>query len=120
MNKVMLEGRTGRDAEVKYTTGGKMVASTTIALSNDYKPKGSDEWVKKPATWLNLIAFGKPGEALSEVKKGAKLYIEGKIQNSEWTDKEGNKRIKTEILVLKVGKDEEYQNTDNDDSDAPF
>ena len=117
MNKVMLEGYIGRDPEIKFLVNGSSVANTTLATSNDYKPKGSGDWVKKPASWHNIVAFGKDAEALCTYIKGDKLAVEGKISYEEWTDKDGNKRTTTKIvcfgIVPKEGKTDEKNVTDD-------
>lgn len=125
MNKVQLEGRVGRDAEVRYLPNGKQVANITLATSNDYKPEGSEEWVKRPATWHNLVAFGPDADALATYGKGDKLSVEGKITVDDWTDKEGKKRQTTKILCFGVITKGAQPNTppkesEITDEDVPF
>jgi single-strand DNA-binding protein len=117
MNKVQLGGRLGADPEVKYLPDGKMVANVNIATSNDYKDK-KDEWVKRPASWHRLVAFGDVAEQLAKYAKGNKLEVEGKIIYRSWEDKEGNKRTTTEIQVWKItgtANDPAPQTEDNND-----
>ena len=108
MNRVILEGHAGKDAEVKFTPSGKMVCTFSLATSNDYKDKQTDEWIKQPPTWHNITSFGKVAEELADVKKGGKIKVQGKIQYRDWTDKQGNKRSITEILVFRVGEEEPF------------
>lgn len=102
MNKVQLEGRLGKDPEIKFMPSGKAVASVSLATSNDYKDKSSGEWITKPASWHNLVAFGTDADALAGYRKGDKLKVEGKIQYEEWTDKAGAKRLTTKIVCFGI------------------
>jgi len=95
-----LEGRAGRDAEVRYLPSGKTLVTATVCTSNDYLNKSSGEWVKRPGTWHNLVAFGNIG--LENVKKGDKIKVEGKINYREYEDKSGEKKKVTEIHVFSV------------------
>ena len=103
MNKAELMGYLGADPEVRYLPDGTMVCNASLATSNDYKPKGSDEWIKKPASWHRIVAFGDRGAPLSKLKKGDKVKVVGKIQYKEWTDKDGIKRVSTEIHAWGIG-----------------
>jgi len=99
VNKVFLLGRLGKDPEIRTTAGGMTVASFTVATSD--RVKGQDgQWTDK-TEWHNLVAFQRTAEIVRDyVKKGSKLYIEGKIQTRSWDDKEtGAKRYRTEIIV---------------------
>jgi single-strand DNA-binding protein len=97
VNKVILLGRLGKDPEVRYTQGGKAVASFSLATSESWK---DDKGEKKEKTeWHNIVMWGRLGEVAGEyLKKGHQAYIEGKIQTRAWEDKEGNKRYTTEIV----------------------
>ena len=98
-NKVTLLGNVGKDPEIRSTPSGVMVASFSIATS-DRQKDAQGNWQDK-TEWHNLKAFNRTAEIVRDyVKKGAKLYIEGKITTNTWDDKEsGQKRYKTEILV---------------------
>lgn len=99
VNKVTLLGNVGKDPEIRSTTGGNMVANLTLATSDNQKD-AQGNWQER-TEWHNLVAFKRTAEIVRDyVKKGSKLYIEGKITNRSWDDKEsGQKRYKTEILV---------------------
>jgi single-strand DNA-binding protein len=99
VNKVTLLGNVGKDPEIRSTAGGTMVASFSIATS-DRQKDAQGNWQDK-TEWHNLKAFNRTAEIVRDyVKKGAKLYIEGKLTTNTWDDKEsGQKRYKTEILV---------------------
>src|SRR5215475_777317 len=114
VNKVILIGNLGKDPEVKYTPSGTPVAKFSLATNESYKDKGG-QWQER-TEWHNIVAWQRLAEIVGEyVKKGSKLYIEGRIQTSSWDDKQtGEKKYRTEIvandLVLLSGRGE----TDNE------
>lgn len=99
VNKVILLGNVGKDPEIRSTPGGTMVASFTLATS-DRQKDAQGNWQDR-TEWHNLKAFNRTAEIIRDyVKKGSKLYVEGKITTNSWDDKEtGQKRYRTEILV---------------------
>jgi len=99
VNKVILLGNVGKDPEIRSTPGGTMVANFTLATSDRTKD-AQGNWQDR-TEWHNLVAFQRTAEIVRDyVKKGSKLYIEGKIQTRSWDDKEtGAKRYRTEIIV---------------------
>jgi single-strand DNA-binding protein len=99
VNKVILLGNVGKDPEIRSTAGGTMVANLTLATS-DRQKDAQGNWQDR-TEWHNLVAFTRTAEIIRDyVKKGSKLYIEGKIQTRSWDDKEsGQKRYRTEIIV---------------------
>lgn len=99
VNKVILIGNLGKDPEVKYTPSGVPVAKFSIATNERYKDKGG-EWQDR-TEWHNLVAFQRTAEIVGEyLKKGAKVYVEGRLQTSSWEDKQsGEKKYRTEIIV---------------------
>lgn len=102
LNRVMLLGRTGNDPEVRATGGGTLVASVSLATDERYKDATSN--TKTRTTWHNLVAFGRMAEIFRDyVRKGAQLYVEGRLQTDSWDDKQsGQKRYKTNIVVSDV------------------
>ena len=110
VNKVILVGNLGKDPEVKYTPSGVPVAKFSLATNERYKDKGG-EWQDR-TEWHNIVAWQRLAEIVGEyVKKGSKLYIEGRLQTSSWEDKQsGEKKYRTEIvaqdLVLLSGRGE--------------
>ena len=110
VNKVILLGNVGKDPEIRSTPGGMMVASFTLATS-DRQKDAQGNWQDR-TEWHNLKAFNRTAEIVRDyVKKGTKLYVEGKITTNSWDDKEsGQKRYKTEIIVFDLsllsGRDE--------------
>jgi single-strand DNA-binding protein len=99
VNKVTLLGNVGKDPEIRSTASGVIVASFSVATS-DRQKDAQGTWQDK-TEWHNLKAFNRTAEIVRDyVKKGAKLYIEGKITTNSWDDKEsGQKKYRTEILV---------------------
>lgn len=110
VNKVILLGNVGKDPETRSTAGGTLVANFTLATS-DRQKDAQGNWQDR-TEWHNLVAFTRLAEIVRDyVKKGSKLYVEGKIQTRSWDDKEtGAKRYRTEIIVndisLLSGRDE--------------
>ena len=110
VNRVILLGNVGKDPEIRSTGGGTMVANFTLATS-DRQKDAQGNWQDR-TEWHNLVAFTRLAEIVRDyVKKGSKLYVEGKIQTRSWDDKEtGAKRYRTEIVVndisLLSGRDE--------------
>ena len=99
VNKVILLGNVGKDPEIRSTGGGTMVANFTLATSDRFQdPQGN--WEDR-TEWHNLVDFKRTAEIVRDyVKKGSKLYIEGKIQTRSWEDKDTKaKRYRTEIIV---------------------
>jgi single-strand DNA-binding protein len=99
VNKVILLGNVGKDPEIRSTPGGTMVANLTLATSDRFQDQQGN-WQDR-TEWHNLVAFKRTAEIIRDyVKKGSKLYIEGKIQTRSWDDKEtGAKKYRTEIIV---------------------
>ncbi len=100
LNKVMLIGNLGQDAETRFTTNNLSVTSFSIATSNSYKGKDGN-WVNE-TTWHNVVSFNIPDFYKESLKKGKKFYVEGRIQKRDYTDKEGIKRYVTEIISEKL------------------
>lgn len=99
VNKVILIGTLGRDPEVKYTQSGTPVAKFSLATNERYKDKDGN-WQDR-TEWHNIVAWQRTAEILAEyVKKGDRLYVEGKLQTSSWDDKQtGEKKYRTEIVA---------------------
>jgi single-strand DNA-binding protein len=110
VNKVILIGNLGKDPEIKYTPQGTPVAKLTLATNERYKDK-SGEWQDR-TEWHNIVLWQRLAEIAGEyLKKGGKVYIEGRLQTRSWDDKQTNqKRYMTEIvandLVLLGGRGE--------------
>jgi single-strand DNA-binding protein len=98
VNKVILVGNVGKDPEIRFATAGNPVANFTLATSERFKDKSGE--FQERTEWHNLVAWQRLAEIVRDyVKKGSKLYIEGRIQTRSWDDKDGQKHYKTEIVV---------------------
>lgn len=99
VNKVILIGNLGKDPEVRYSPNGGAVANITLATSESWKDKNTGEQVDK-TEWHRVVFFRRLAEIAGEyLKKGSKVYIEGKLQTRKWQDKDGNDRYTTEIVA---------------------
>lgn len=99
VNKVILVGNLGSNPEVRYTPSGSAVASASLATSENWKDKQSGEAQEK-TEWHRLVFFNRLGEIAGEyLKKGSKVFVEGKLQTRKWQDKNGQDRYTTEIIV---------------------
>lgn len=98
LNKVMIIGNVGRDPETTYTQGGVAVTKITIATSETWNDKTSGE-KKEKTEWHRITFFGKQAETIGRyVSKGSQLYVEGKIQTSQY-EKDGITRYSTDIIA---------------------
>ena len=99
VNKVILLGNVGKDPEIRSTPSGTMVANFSLATSDRFQD-AQGNWQDR-TEWHNLVAFKRLAEIVRDyVKKGSKLFIEGKIQTRSWEDKDTKaKRYRTEIIV---------------------
>jgi single-strand DNA-binding protein len=100
VNKVILIGNLGRDPEVRYTPSGLAVANVTIATSESWKDKQSGE-MQERTEWHRVVFYQRLAEITGEyLKKGSKVYIEGKLRTTKWQDKTtGADRYTTEIVA---------------------
>jgi single-strand DNA-binding protein len=96
VNKVILVGNLGRDAELRYTPGGAAVATINMATTEVWNDKAGQRQEK--TEWHRVVLWGKTAESLNEyLTKGKQIYVEGRLQTRQWDDKDGNKRYTTEI-----------------------
>ncbi len=99
VNKVILVGNLGRDPEVRYSPNGQAVANVTLATSESWKDKNTGEKQEK-TEWHRIVFFGRLAEIVGEyLKKGAQIYVEGRLQTRKWQDKDGKDRYTTEIVA---------------------
>ena len=122
LNKVMLIGNLGRDAEMRHTPSGTAVSTLNLATTERWKDKDGEKQEK--TEWHRIIVWGKTAEALSQyLVKGKQILVEGRLQTRQWEDKEGATRYTTEIksdritLLGSGGKrDESDQRRGDDDA----
>lgn len=100
LNKIMLIGNLGNDAEHRFTTNNTSVSTFSIATSRGYKGKDGN-WVNE-TTWHNVVAYSLPDFYKEALKKGKKFYIEGRISKRDYTDKDGIKRYISEVISEKL------------------
>jgi len=100
LNKVMLIGNLGRDAETRFTTNNLSITNFSIATSRGYKDKDGN-W-QNETTWHNITGFNLSDYFKDNLKRGKKFYIEGRISKRDYNDKDGNKRTSTDIIVEKL------------------
>ena len=100
VNKVILIGNLGADPEVRRLQDGRPVANLRIATSESWRDKATGER-KDRTEWHNVVIFNENLGKIAEqyCKKGSKIYIEGQLQTREFTDKEGNQRKTTEVVL---------------------
>ena len=102
VNKVILVGNLGNDPEVRYANNGAAIANLSIATSESWKDKNTGEQQEK-TEWHRVVMFNRLGEIAGEyLRKGSKIYIEGKLQTRKWQDQSGQDRYSTEIVASEM------------------
>ena len=97
VNKVILVGNLGRDPEVRSFPNGDRVANVTIATTDRWKDKQSNE-MKEATEWHRAVFHGRLAEIVEQyLRKGSQVYVEGSLRTRKWTDKDGNEKYTTEI-----------------------
>lgn len=126
LNRIMLIGNLGRDAETRFTADNNLaITNFSIATTYGYKGKNGD-WVNE-TTWHRITGFNLSDFMKDNLKKGKKFYVEGRLTTREYTDKEGVKRYSTDIIAEKIipleasgiGKDEESSSGSVESAEAP-
>ena len=101
LNKAMIIGNLGRDPEMRYTPNGQAVTQFTVAVNRNYKD-ASGEW-KEETEWFRVVCWAALAERTAEyLRKGRKVYVEGRLQTRSWEDKDGQKRYTTELVASTV------------------
>lgn len=131
VNKVILLGHLGKDPDIRHLEGGITVASFSMATSENFRDKGTGE-KREQTEWHNVVMWRGLAESVekSELKKGDRVYLEGKIRTRQWQDKEGNKRSSVEIVADtftiitrkkdRVGEEMTSADTSGDSSEPTF
>lgn len=121
VNKVILLGHLGKDAETKFTPNGVARSTFTLATNRRWKDQQSGEW-KEITDWHNIVLW-RSENLTNYLQKGKQVYIEGRIENRSWDDKEGQKRYITEIvcdeLILLSGRGDSGGGSSADYSQQP-
>jgi single-strand DNA-binding protein len=97
VNKVILLGHLGRDAETKFTPGGAAVTRFSVATNRRWKDKDSGEW-KEETDWSNVVLWRSENLA-NYLTKGKQVYVEGRLQTRSYEDKDGKKVYSTEVIA---------------------
>ena len=98
LNKVMLIGRLGQDPELKYTPSGAAVANLSLATNQVWKDKDGN--TQEKTDWHRIVVWNKPAETVSQyMKKGSRIYIEGRLQTRSWQDQNGVTKYITEVVA---------------------
>jgi single-strand DNA-binding protein len=102
VNKVILIGNLGRDPEIRTTQDGTKIANFTVATSERWRDRGSGE-MQERTEWHRVVIFNERLVDVAErfLKKGAKVYLEGSLQTRKWTDKDGQEKYTTEVVLSK-------------------
>ena len=118
LNKAMIIGNLGRDPEMRYTPNGQAVTQFTVAVNRNFR--GQDgEW-QEETEWFRVVAWGQTGERAAEhLRKGGKVYVEGRIQTRQWEDQTGQKRYTTELIADRVTNLERRPREDGDPGFTP-
>ena len=99
VNKVIIVGNLGNDPEVRYSGNGSAIANISIATSESWKDKNTGQMQEK-TEWHRVVMFNRLGEIAGEyLRKGSKVYVEGKLQTRKWQDNSGQDRYTTEIVA---------------------
>ena len=101
LNKVIIIGNAGRDAELRYLANGTAQASFSVATSRNYK--GQDGNWQEQTEWFNVVAWAELAERISQtVTKGKQVYVEGRLQTRSWDNNEGVKQTRTEVVAQTI------------------
>jgi len=101
LNKAMIIGNLGRDPEMRYTPSGQAVTQFTVAVNRNFK--GQDGAWQEETEWFRVVAWGPLAERTAEyLRKGRKVYVEGRLQTRQWEDQSGAKRYTTELIAQTV------------------
>jgi len=117
LNKAMIIGNLGRDPEMRYTPSGQAVTQFTVAVNRNFKGQNG-EW-QEETEWFRVVVWGQQAERAAEyLRKGNKVYIEGRLQTRQWEDQTGAKRYTTELVANQVT-NLERRTRDESDEGAP-
>ena len=135
VNKVILIGNLGKDPETRYMQDGTQVCNISLAMSEKWVDKSGSK--NEKTEWINVVFYKKLAEIVNEyLKKGSKVYVEGKLETRKWVDKNGVERYTTQIIANEMrmlgGKKDSAESNDSSDqktstdsfsdldNDAPF
>ena len=121
LNRVQIIGNLGRDPELRYTQSGDPVCSFSVAATESWTDKAGQK--QERTEWFNVTVFGKRAKTAADyLAKGRQVYVEGKLQTDEWTDKDGGKRRSVKVIAQNIvflgSKGEKRDSTDSGGYDA--
>src|SRR3712207_3989604 len=117
LNKAMIIGNLGKDPEMRYTPSGQAVTQFSVAVNRNYKDQ-QGEW-QEETEWFRVVAWGPLAERTAEnLRKGRKVYVEGRLQTRQWEDRDGQKRYTTELIANTVTPLDRRQQEEGDDQSA--
>ena len=102
MNTVQILGNLARDPELRFTKIGRAVATFTVATTNTYIDSATNE-TKEQTAFINCVAWAKLGESVGNLKKGNRVFVEGRIQTRSYDTQDGQKRYVTEVVAGFIG-----------------
>jgi single-strand DNA-binding protein len=115
LNKCMIIGNLGRDPEMRYTPSGQAVTQFTVAVNRNYKDAQGER--QEETEWFRVVSWGQQAEFAAEyLRKGNKVYIEGRIQTRQWEGQDGQKRYTTELVANTI---QTLERRPRDDSGEP-
>ena len=98
LNKVMIIGHLGRDPELRNTPSGKPVTSFSVAVSRGWTASNGER--REATEWFNVVAWGSLAQICSQhLRKGSRVYVEGRLQTRSWDDAEGHRHSRTEVVA---------------------
>ena len=101
MNTVQILGNLTRDPEVRYTQSGKAVATFNVAASNMFVDSNNE--TKEQTDFINCVAWGKLGESIGNLRKGNRVFVEGRLQTRSYETQDGQKKYVTEVVANFIG-----------------
>jgi single-strand DNA-binding protein len=115
INKVILIGNAGKDAEVRSTSSGKRVANFSLAINEPFRDGSNGN--RQKVEWVRCVAWNKKAEIAGKlVTKGKQVFVEGRLQTRQFDDREGTKRTVTEVVVTSLRVLGQAVNEDRNDS----
>lgn len=117
LNRVQIIGNLGRDPEMRFTQGGTPVTNFSVAVSRSWQSRDGE--LREETEWFRVVAWTRLAEIANEyLRRGSKVYVEGRLATRTWQDREGNERTTTELvaqeMIMLGGRDEGPQRDDHD------
>ena len=119
LNKAMIIGNLGRDPEMRYTPSGQAVTQFTVAVNRNYKDSQGER--QEETEWFRIVAWGQQAEFAAEyLRKGNKVFVEGRLQTRQWEGQDGQKRYTTELVANTIQNLERRPRDDSADAGGGF